>query len=99
MKKIFINIRLLFLSLGSLAYAQTVEPVTVKPGQLYILPNTLVSAPVDFDNTASGVVFNGGEFQFYKNYNTDGLSTHTTNQTTGYTVFQANQLRLISGSQ
>ena len=99
MKKIFINIRLLFLSLGSVAYAQTVEPVTVNQGQLYILPNTLVSTQFDFDNTASGVVFNDGEFQFYKNYNNDGLFTHTTNQTTGYTVFQGNQLQLISGSQ
>ena len=99
MKKIFKSIHLLFLGLGSIAYAQTAEPVTVNLGQLYIKPNTLISTQFDFDNTASGVVFNDGEFQFYKNYNNDGLFTHTTNQTTGYTVFQGNQTQQISGSQ
>lgn len=99
MKKIFKNIRLLFLSLGSVAYAQTVEPVMVNHGQLYILPSTLVSTQFDFDNKASGVIFNDGEFQFYKNYNNDGLFTHSTNQTTGYTVFQGSQPQLIEGSE
>lgn len=99
MKKIFKNIRLLFLSLGSVAYAQTVEPVMVNHGQLYILPSTLVSTQFDFDNKASGVIFNDGEFQFYKNYNNDGLFTHSTNQSTGYTVFQGSQPQLIEGSE
>lgn len=99
MKKIFKNIRLLFLSLGSVAYAQTVEPVMVNQGQLYILPSTLVSTQFDFDNKASGVIFNDGEFQFYKNYNNDGLFTHSTNKTTGYTVFQGIQPQMIEGSQ
>jgi len=99
MKKIFKNIRLLFLSVGSVAYAQTVEPVMVNHGQLYILPNTLVSTQFDFDNKASGVIFNDGEFQFYKNYNNNGLFTHSTNQTTGYTVFQGSQPQMIEGSQ
>lgn len=99
MKKIFKNIRLLFLSLGSVAYAQTVEPVMVNQGQLYILPSTLVSTQFDFDNKASGVIFNDGEFQFYKNYNNDGLFTHSTNKTTGYTVFQGSQPQMIEGSQ
>ncbi len=100
MKKRIINISLLFASIGcSVAYAQTAEPVTVNNGELYILPNAMVSTHYDFENTSKGVVFNDGEFQFYKNYNNDGLFTHTTNQTTGYTVFQGNQLQLISGSQ
>lgn len=99
MKKIFKNISLLFLSLGSVAYAQTVEPIMVNHGQLYILPSTLVSTQFDFDNKASGVIFNDGEFQFYKNYNNDGLFTHSTNQTTGYTVFQGSQPQMIAGSQ
>ncbi|SFN19828.1 gliding motility-associated C-terminal domain-containing protein [Paenimyroides ummariense] len=99
MKKIFKNISLLFLSLGSVTYAQTVEPIMVNHGQLYILPSTLVSTQFDFDNKASGVIFNDGEFQFYKNYNNDGLFTHSTNQTTGYTVFQGSQPQLIQGSQ
>jgi len=99
MKKIFKNISLLFLSLGSVTYAQTVEPIMVNHGQLYILPSTLVSTQFDFDNKASGVIFNDGEFQFYKNYNNDGLFTHSTNQTTGYTVFQGSQPQLIGGSQ
>lgn len=99
MKKIFKNISLLFLSLGSVAYAQTVEPIMVNHGQLYILPSTLVSTQFDFDNKTSGVIFNDGEFQFYKNYNNDGLFTHSTNQTTGYTVFQGSQPQLIGGLQ
>lgn len=100
MKKRIINISLLFASIGcSVAYAQTTEPVTVNNGELYILPNTMVSTHYDFENTSKGVVFNDGEFQFYKNYTNDGLFTHTTNQTTGYTVFQGNQPQLIEGLQ
>src|SRR5690554_2418945 len=99
MKKIFINISLLFTAFSPAIYAQTTEPVTVNQGQLYILPNTLVSTQFDFDNTSSGVIFNDGEFQFYRNYNNDGLCTHSSNQTTGYTVLQGNQPQLISGSQ
>lgn len=103
MKKRTINIfgllTVVALVLGEASYAQTTEPVTVNQGQLYILPNTLVSTQFDFDNTSSGVIFNDGEFQFYRNYNNDGLFTHSSNQTTGYTVFQGNQPQLISGSQ
>lgn len=99
MKKVFINISLLFVAFSPALYAQTTENITVNQGQLYILPNTLIATQFDFDNTASGVVFNDGEFQFYKNYNNDGLFTHTSTQTTGYTVFQGNQSQLISGSQ
>src|SRR5690554_2277718 len=103
MKKRTINIfgllTVVALVLGEASYAQTTEPVTVNQGQLYILPNTLVSTQFDFDNTSSGVIFNDGEFQFYRNYNNDGLFTHSSNQTTGYTVFQGSQPQLISGSQ
>src|SRR5690606_5394328 len=97
MKKVFINISLLFVAFSPALYAQTTENITVNQGQLYILPNTLIATQFDFDNTASGVVFNDGEFQFYKNYNNDGLFTHTSTQTTGYTVFQGNQSQLIAG--
>lgn len=99
MKKIFINIGLLFIPISSAVYAQVSEDITVNHGELYVLPNTVISTQFDFDNTASGVIFNDGEFQFYKNYNNDGLFTHSTNQTTGYTVFQGSQAQTIGGSQ
>jgi len=100
MKKRIINISLVFASIGfSCAYAQTAEPVTVNNGELYILPNTVVSTHYNFDNTEKGIVFNDGEFQFYKNYNNNGLFTHTSNLTTGYTVFQGEEMQLINGLQ
>ncbi len=99
MRKIFINIGLLFIPISSAVYAQASENIMVNHGELYVLPNTVVSTQFDFDNKASGVIFNDGEFQFYKNYNNDGLFTHSTNQTTGYTVFQGSQPQLIGGSQ
>lgn len=99
MKKIFINIGLLFIPISSAVYAQVSENITVNHGELYVLPNTIISTQFDFDNRASGVIFNDGEFQFYKNYNNDGLFTHSTNQTTGYTVFQGSEAQTIGGSQ
>lgn len=87
------------LMLGGSVFGQVNQNITVNQGGLYIKPNTLISTHFDFDNTTSGIVFNDGEFQFYKNYNNDGLFTHTNNKKTGYTVFQGNQLQLISGSQ
>ena len=99
MRKIFINIGLLFIPISSAVYAQASENIMVNHGELYLLPNTVISTQFDFDNKASGVIFNDGEFQFYKNYNNDGLFTHSTNQTTGYTVFQGSQPQLIGGSQ
>mgnify|MGYP006360476565 CR=1 FL=1 len=72
--------------------------VTVNNGDMYILPNTLISTHSNFENSTSGIVFNDGEFQFYKNYKNDGMFTHTTNSTTGYTVFQGNNPQIISGS-
>lgn len=73
--------------------------VTVNNGTFYVLPNTLVSSHSNFENSTSGVVFNDGEFQFYKNYNNNGMFTHTTNATTGYTVFQGSEPQTIAGSQ
>ncbi|WCM41298.1 gliding motility-associated C-terminal domain-containing protein [Flavobacterium sp. CBA20B-1] len=99
MRNIFINIGLLYISLTSGVYAQVSENIAVNHGELYVLPNTIISTQFNFDNKASGVIFNDGEFQFYKNYNNDGLFTHSTNQNTGYTVFQGTQQQTISGSQ
>lgn len=101
MKKNLFNIcsilPILSLMFGEGVFAQT--NTMINNGELYILPNTLVSTQFDFNNTASGVVFNDGEFQFYKNYNNNGLFTHTSNRTTGYTVFQGSQPQQISGTQ
>lgn len=97
MKKI---IKSLFLiSASTLSHAQSTNTITVNSGELHILPNTVVSTHFDFDNQSSGVVFNDGEFQFYKNYNNDGLFTHSTNLTSGYTVFQGAENQVISGSE
>lgn len=98
MKNRFINaIRLSLLLISGTVVAQS--EVTVNHGEFYILPNTLVSTQFDFENKSTGVVFNDGEFQFYKNYNNNGLFTHTSNKTTGYTVFQGSQPQQISGTQ
>ena len=101
MKKNLLNIcsmiPMLTLMFGEGIYAQS--NTMVNSGELYILPNTLISTQFDFDNKASGIIFNDGEFQFYKNYKNDGLFTHSTNKTTGYSVFQGMQVQTISGSQ
>ena len=73
--------------------------VTVNNGAFYVLPNTLVSTHSNFENSNTGVVFNDGEFQFYKNYNNNGMFTHSTYATTGYTVFQGNEPQVIAGSE
>jgi len=80
-------------------YGDAQNDITINQGQLYVLPNTLISTHFDFVNSNNGVVFNDGEFQFYKNYDNSGMFTHTTNKTTGYTVFQGNNTQIISGSQ
>lgn len=85
--------------LGFQGFAQTQPAVTVNTGELHILPNTLVSTHSDFDNQEDGVVFNDGQFQFYKNYNNNGLYTHTTSLTTGNTIFVGSEPQVIAGSQ
>ena len=90
-----IQISILFVSAISTAQSQ----VTVNKGELHILPNTLVSTHSDLDNTSEGVIFNDGELQVYKNYNNDGLYTHTTNQSTGTTAFIGSEPQVIAGSQ
>ena len=97
MKKIFISIGLLFIGLNSVAYSQSIDPVTVNLGQLYILPNTLLSTHFDFENTKDGEVFNDGSFQFFKNYQNNGLFTHTSTKTTGTTLFTGKNQQLIAG--
>lgn len=99
MKKTFINIGLLIIPISSALYAQSSANIVVNHGELYVLPNTVISTQFDFENKTSGIIFNDGEFQFYKNYSNDGLFTHSTNQNTGYTVFQGTQQQTISGSQ
>jgi len=92
-------IRISLLLISGVALAQTSNNVTVNHGQLYVLPNTLMATHADFENSNSGVVFNDGEFQFYKNYTNNGMFTHSTNATTGYTVFQGSEPQVIAGSQ
>ncbi len=97
MKKIFISIGLLFIGFNSVAYSQSIDPVTVNLGQLYILPNTLLSTHFDFENTKDGEVFNDGSFQFFKNYQNNGLFTHTSTRKTGTTLFTGKNTQLIAG--
>lgn len=78
-------------------YAQ--NTTVVNNGTMYILPNTLMSTHSNFQNSEDGIVFNDGEFQFYKNYINNGMFTHTTNATTGYTVFQGMEPQIIAGSK
>ena len=92
-------IRISLLLISGMALAQTNDNVTVNNGTMYILPNTLMATHADFVNSNSGVVFNDGEFQFYKNYSNNGMFTHSTNATTGYTVFQGSEPQVIAGSQ
>ena len=92
-------IRISLLLISGIALAQSNNNVTVNHGQFYVLPNTLISTHFDFENATNGVVFNDGEFQFYKNYNNKGMFTHSTNATTGYTVFQGSEPQIIAGSQ
>ncbi|WKW46575.1 gliding motility-associated C-terminal domain-containing protein [Myroides sp. JBRI-B21084] len=98
MKKIYTNALMLLAPFGMAVFAQN-NAITVNKGQLYVLPNTLIATHANFENRNSGIVFNDGEFQFYKNYTNNGLFTHTTSKTTGYTVFQGNQEQLIAGEQ
>lgn len=90
-----IQISILFVSAMSTAQSQ----VTVNKGELHILPNTVVSTHADLNNTSEGIIFNDGEFQIYKNYNNDGVYTHTTNQSTGTTTFTGSEPQVIAGSQ
>lgn len=92
-------IRISLLLISGMALAQTSNNIAVNNGAMYILPNTLISTHSDFENSTSGVVFNDGEFQFYKNYNNNGLFTHSSNATTGYTIFQGSEPQIIAGSQ
>lgn len=92
-----IHFSLVFIS--GICLAQNNQTVAVNNGAMYILPNTLISSHSNFENSQSGVVFNDGEFQFYKNYRNNGMFTHTTNATTGYTVFQGSEPQVIAGSQ
>lgn len=68
---------------------------------MVVEPNTQVSTYFDFKNHPSGNVFNNGEIHFYGNYRNDGLFTYSTNQTTGYVVFegQGNSVQELFGNQ
>lgn len=97
--RIYQVIRLSLVLISGLSLAQNNQTITVNNGTFYVLPNTLVSSHSNFENSTSGVVFNDGEFQFYKNYNNDGVYTHTTNQSTGTTTFTGSEPQVIAGSQ
>ena len=93
MQKIIKHTGLLLVMLGSSAFAQTNEAITVNQGEMYILPNSLVSTHFDFVNTASGVLINDGTFEINQDYDNLGMVGFTPNRTSGLTVFKgANQL-------
>lgn len=84
------------LMLGGAAFAQTNETIITNQGELYILPNSLVSTHFDFVNTNEGTVINDGTLEINKNYQNLGLVGYTTNQTSGLTVFKGTN-HLLSG--
>lgn len=80
-------------------YAQSSESITVNNGQLYIMPNTLISTYFDFKNSNLGTVFNNGEFQFYKDLYNDGLFTYSTGSTSSLSSFKGIELQELLGSK
>lgn len=73
---------------------------TVNQGNLFIGSQAKVSTYFDFQNQQSGNVLNDGELHFFANYSNDGLFSFSTNQSTGYVVFQglSSTSQTISGS-
>lgn len=61
---------------------------TTNQGALKVEPSTQVSTYFDFKNESTGNVLNDGEIYFFGNYHNDGLFSYSTNQTTGYVVFE-----------
>ena len=89
----------LFLALlGMQLHAQ--ESKTVNQGDLSVMPGTQVSTYFDFENKSSGNVFNDGEMHFFGDYDNEGLFSYSTNQTTGYVVFEGlhGNMQSISGN-
>ncbi|MDN3707550.1 gliding motility-associated C-terminal domain-containing protein [Myroides ceti] len=103
MKRKNINIRkdLLYVSMCCMVtYSLSAqENITVNKGGLYIKPNTVIATYFDFSNKGTGNVINDGEFYFYGDYNNEGLFSFTTNQRTGYVVFEGSNktIQSISG--
>lgn len=73
---------------------------TTNQGALKVEPETQVSTFFDFKNENSGNVLNDGEFYFFGNYHNEGLFSYSTNQTTGYVVFEGLNMPIqtISGN-
>ncbi len=79
--------------------AQSNSNQVVNKGLMSVSPGTLISTHFDFENTKDGEVFNDGSFQFFKNYQNDGLFTYKSTRKTGTTLFTGKSLQLIAGSQ
>ena len=90
MQKIIKHTGLLLVMLGATSFAQTNEAITVNQGEMYILPNSLISTHFDFVNTASGVLINDGTFEINQDYENLGMVGFTPNRTSGLTVFKGN---------
>ena len=84
MKKQYTTIIAFFLGLVS----QAQDHAMVNQGLLSTTSGTKVSTYFDFTNNASGNVLNDGEFHFYGDYQNEGLFSYTTNNRTGYVVFE-----------
>ncbi|WP_082711042.1 gliding motility-associated C-terminal domain-containing protein [Myroides odoratus] len=78
--------------------AQEVHQIT-NIGTMSIQPQTKVSTYFNFVNTASGNVFNDGEFYFHDDYENDGLFAFSSTQRTGKVVFEGDNksIQNISG--
>ncbi len=95
MKKIRITIKHLFATCIVLGVAQMGAAQTVNTGEMAIMPNTQMGVVNDFENTASGNMFNDGALFIYANFNNDGAFDFL-NQ--GLTTFQGNAFQAITGT-
>lgn len=85
---------------GISAYTQEIG-VVVNVGDIYISPNTEVTALKGFDNTASGVLYNDGDLYLQDYLKNNGLFSFNQSHKTGYTIFEGTSLdsQLIDGSK
>src|SRR5690554_4172930 len=87
---------LLFTVFGLSVKAQRNETIITNQGELYRLPNSLVSTHFDFVNTNEGTVINDGTLEINKNYQNLGLVGYTTHQPSALTVFKGTS-QLLAG--
>ncbi len=85
---------------GISGYAQE-SGMMVNMGDVYISPNTELTAVQGVNNTATGILYNDGDLYLQDYLKNNGLFTFSQANKTGYTIFAGTALdkQLISGSQ